>query len=368
VIGPGSAVRRLARSAVRRVLRIGHLRKVVEAELTAARRAAPGPAVPVIALPQPTFVDAHGTEHVLDPGLRDRLKPAWRTMCDPDEAAAPPSDEVLRGRARKAVTTVGELERVLDLVAGVAVGGRILEVGCYDGAVGFELSRRPGTTVIGSDLARYYVVQRPGVPEDAAIEAQAIALAELRERARSIAAVPPGSVTFVEDDITSSALQPGSLDRIVSFEVLEHLSRPAAAFAAMAALLRPGGIVYHDYNPYFSINGGHSLVTLDFPWGHARLSPDDLERYMRTIRPAEAEQALRFARESLNRMTLADLRSAMGDGGLEILAVLSWGDRGLLGTLPPTALAEVRRSWPSATLDDLLSTYVTVVARRPVVG
>jgi SAM-dependent methyltransferase len=100
-------------------------------------------------------------------------------------------------------------------------------------------------------------------------------------------------------------LEPDSFDAIVSFEVLEHLRRPAAAFAAMRGLLRPGGVAYHDYNPFFSLFGGHSLCTHDFPWGHARLDHGDVERYLAERRPEAAAQTLRFFDESLNRMTLS---------------------------------------------------------------
>jgi SAM-dependent methyltransferase len=170
---------------------------------------------------------------------------------------------------------------------------------------------------------------------------------------------------FVEDDITASALEPGSFDAIVSFEVVEHLQRPDAAFAAMARLLRPGGIAYHDYNPFFSVSGGHSLCTLDFLWGHARLDGVDFERYVREIRQAEADQVLRFYRESLNRLTLADLRRAIEKAGLDLLALVPWTDRALAPLLTADVLAEIRRSHPTAGVEDLLSTFVSVIARRP---
>jgi SAM-dependent methyltransferase len=149
-----------------------------------------------------------------------------------------------------------------------------------------------------------------------------------------VAGRPVGSVTFVEDDITASTLEPATFDLIVSFEVLEHVARPADAFAAMARLLRPGGVMFHDYNPFFSTIGGHSLSTLDLPWGHARLSDDDVERYLREMRPAEVEQALRFYRDSLNRMTLADLRDAIAGAGLESVAIIPWHQRSLLARQP----------------------------------
>jgi SAM-dependent methyltransferase len=360
-MNPLRPVRRSVRALVRRILAIGPVRRVVESEL--ARSSRPASVAAPAALP--TFTDRHGVEHRLDPTLRDRLKPNWRLMCDPGALAAPPTDKTTQDRVRKAVKAAAEVERILELTTGTGVSGRVLEVGCYDGSAAFELSRRPGTTIVASDLARYYVVQRPGQAEDAAIAAEEVALARLRERAQQAAGRPEGSVTFVEDDVTYSALEPASFDLIVSFEVLEHVARPDDAFAAMARLLRPGGVMYHDYNPFFSMIGGHSLATLDLPWGHARLSDDDVERYLREIRPTEVEQALRFHRDSLNRMTLADLRDALDGAGLESIAIIPWYSRSLVGAATPQVLAEVRALYPRATIEDLLATFVAVVARNP---
>jgi SAM-dependent methyltransferase len=346
---------------VRRGLAIAQIRRLVEGELARASRASPvGPPTSL-----PPFTDRHGVTHPLDPTLRDRLKPDWRAMSDPDAQA--PTDETLCARVRKAAKGVNELERLLAVTAGVAVTGTILEVGCYDGSAAFELSRRAGARVVASDLARYYVVQRPGQPKEEAVAAERAVLATLRGRAAAAAGLQPANVAFVEDDITASALEPERFDLIVSFEVLEHVQRPPQALAAMARLLRPGGVMYHDYNPFFSAIGGHSLATLDLAWGHARLDAADVERYLREIRPAEADQALRFYHESLNRMTLADLRDAIAAAGLELLDVVPWYQRALLTDLEPEVLAEVRRNYPTATLEDLLATFVAVVARRPIV-
>jgi SAM-dependent methyltransferase len=311
------------------------------------------------------FVDSHGVEHPLDPGLRDRLKPGWRTMTDPVAAALPPTDEAIRARTLSAAKSIADASALLASATDIPLAGRILEVGCYDGAVAWQLAGRDGTEVVASDLASYYVAQRPDRPAASAVERQLVALDALRERARVAAGATVGSVAFVEDDVTESRLQPGSFDAIVSFEVLEHVRGPEGAFASMTRLLKPGGLLYHDYNPFFSIIGGHSLCTLDFPWGHASLDAADFERYLREIRPGEAEQAGRFYSESLNRLTLADLRVAIRSSRLDILAIEPWPDRSLLSHLSPTTLGEVRRAYPTAALDDLLATFVTVVARRP---
>ncbi len=354
-------IKRTVRALVRRGLAIKPVRRLVEGELASAHHGAA--AAPPIALP--AFTDRHGTTHELDASLRDMLKPNWRDMLDPDASATSLTNDALRARVRKAARAITELERVLGATAGVAVTGRILEVGCYDGSAAFELSRRAGMRVIASDMAHYYVVQRPGEPEDQAVRNEAVALAALRERARVTAGVVPGSVEFVEDDITASVLEPGSFDLIVSFEVLEHLARPRDAFVAMARLLRPGGLMYHDYNPFFSAIGGHSMAMLDLAWGHIRLDDADVERYLREMRPTEADQALRFYRDSLNRMTRADLEVAIEAAGVELLVVVPWHQRNLLPQISPQVYAEVQRNYPSVAIGDLLATFVTVAARRP---
>lgn len=365
-----SPLRSLARAAIRGLLRQPRLFAVVDREMSAMRRPAPDtePTAASVSAPaaqDPTFVDRHGTVHTLQPGHRDKWKPQWRTMCDPVSAAAQPTDAALRARAKSAEKVVEEASRLVAAVAGRPLEGRILEVGCSDGSAAYVLARNPRNMVVGSDLARYCVVQRPHEPSDRAVAEQQVILAQVRDRAAGVAGVPPERVRFVEDDVTASRLEPGSFDAIVSFEVLEHVADPFGTMAAIGRLLVPGGVTYHDYNPFFAINGGHSLCTLDMPWGHARLDRADVVRYLTTIRAAEADQALRFYDESLNRMTMAELRESVVAAGLELLAVIPWHARTLLETLTPEVVTDVRRAYPSARPEDLLGTFVSVVARKP---
>ena len=58
-------------------------------------------------------------------------------MLDPEAASRPPSDEVVRRRARKAVSSAREASTAVGAAAGARLAGRILEVGCYDGAVAY---------------------------------------------------------------------------------------------------------------------------------------------------------------------------------------------------------------------------------------
>jgi SAM-dependent methyltransferase len=353
-------LKRIVRASVRYGLRQKRVRGVVEAELARRR-------VSLMAehATGQFFVDRYGVSHPLNPELRDRLKPGWRAMLDPVAAARPPSIKELRFRARGAVDTVREANQVVAAVTGRSLTGRLLEIGCDDGAVAFQLARRDGTQVVASDLAQYSVVQQPGRLNDGNLQAQQAVLGTLRERARLVAGIPSHRVQFVEDDICASNLESESFDAIVSFEVLEHVASPRAAFGSMARLLAPGGVAYHEYNPFFSVVGGHSLCTLDIAWGHARLEPVDFERYLAEIRPAEVDQALRFYRENLNRLALADLRMAVAQAKLELMAVLPWSDRTLAPDLTLQIVSEVQRAYPAATAEDLLATFVSVIVRKP---
>src|SRR5690349_9292811 len=147
--------KRTARAGVHRVLDVDRLRAAIEADLATRRRGGHG-ASAAAGDPAPfpagtTFTDRHGTRHVLDPGLRDRLKRRWRTMFDAEAATRLPTSAELAARAKAAERNVAEAQRLVAAVTAAPLGGRILEVGCHDGAVAWQLSRIAGSEVVASD-------------------------------------------------------------------------------------------------------------------------------------------------------------------------------------------------------------------------
>ena len=169
----------------------------------------------------------------------------------------------------------------------------------------------------------------------------------------------------MQSDIANRAILETQLaDVILSWEVLEHLKHPARAFEQMFRVLRSGGIAFDEYNSFFSQDGGHSLCTLDFPWGHARLSPQDFKRYLREIRPSEEEVARRFYRHNLNRMTTADLRRFATGAGFTLLSILPWTKSRHFDELPSETLSDTTSSYPSCQLTDLISPTVWVLMRK----
>lgn len=101
-------------------------------------------------------------------------------------------------------------------------GQRLLDVGCGPGTLTADLARRvsPGE-VVGVDVA-------------SSVVEEAVAYA---------AESDVGNVSFRVGDFRDCGLQPGSFDVVHAHQVLQHLSDPVGAMAAMAQLARPGGIV-----------------------------------------------------------------------------------------------------------------------------
>ena len=98
----------------------------------------------------------------------------------------------------------------------------VLEVGCGTGAQTVALAQSsPGARIISIDIS-----------------ADSLAEAKARVGAADIA-----NVEFLEADIFALPFSPDSFDHVFVCFVLEHLSRPREALAALKKLLRPGGTI-----------------------------------------------------------------------------------------------------------------------------
>lgn len=173
------------------------------------------------------------------------------------------------------------------------------------------------------------------------------------------------SPRLIEDDLTRSQLPAASFDLIVSWQTLEHVMDLPAAMHSMRRLLRPGGLTFHEYNPFFALDGGHSLCTLDAPWLHARLAPDDVQRFLRKHRPATADEAWAFYAHALNRQPQSAVMEAAARAGLATEAFVPRTRTEDLMLLTPEVLAEARSLDGRVTVVDLISRIVRVVLRSP---
>ncbi|PWT84742.1 MAG: 2-polyprenyl-3-methyl-5-hydroxy-6-metoxy-1,4-benzoquinol methylase [Blastocatellia bacterium] len=123
------------------------------------------------------------------------------------------SVEWLRARAERS-----EFARVLDRA--IPGDARIVEIGCGTGQMSLYLARAD-RLVVGADLAR----------------------GSLRLAAEAARRFGIDRVQFVETDLFRPGLRTSSFDVVYSSGVLHHTPDPRKAFARIAPLARPGGMI-----------------------------------------------------------------------------------------------------------------------------
>ncbi|MBN1826834.1 MAG: class I SAM-dependent methyltransferase [Candidatus Eisenbacteria bacterium] len=100
--------------------------------------------------------------------------------------------------------------------APLTVGKRVLDAGCGCGYGSYHLARAGAASVLGIDVSEE-------------------AIAYCRENH------PHDAVAYERRDVLETGLEAGSFDRIVAFEVFEHVDRPERFLDEMKRLLRPDG-------------------------------------------------------------------------------------------------------------------------------
>jgi SAM-dependent methyltransferase len=179
-----------------------------------------------------------------------------------------------------------------------------------------------------------------------------------------IARVINSDVRFAAGDITrQTEFKSESFDIIDSASVLEHINDLEAGFHEMHRLLRPGGLMIHQYNPFYCANGGHALAILDCPWGHVRLTRDELRSYIEAHRPYEAEIAHKWIDHDLNYLPIRDVQRLLVKAGFEIRF---WQQHGSpkrhLKYLSSEVISECLDANPGIALDDLVTGNISFVA------
>ncbi|MFC1628321.1 methyltransferase domain-containing protein [Gemmatimonadota bacterium] len=361
-------LRRIARSILRSVSGHRLIRKIAtfilethHGELPASVSSDPG-----------LFIDSSGNRITLHTGLRDWLKPDWRSMFAPATAGGSGVPIVPEAAAHASRRSVEEALRFLHTTGFELEGKKVVEIGCYDGTRSFALAGLGAAGVTATDIPEYYLNQNEHATlSDDEIESgrqlQILRFTVGVEVCERVFGWPDlkACVAFREDDICASDLPDEEYDLVVSWEVLEHVQRPDDLFRSIARILRPGGVSFHEYNPFFSMNGGHSLCTLDFLWGHARLSTADFARYLQELRPREAEMAMRFFTRNLNRMSFGDIRGSVQEAGLELVSFLPWFDSFDERHLDREIFESIRALYPTVTPEDMLARNVWILLRKP---
>ncbi len=204
----------------------------------------------------------------------------------------PPEDTLsgLRGRAAKS-----EFARLLDQA--IPGDARILEVGCGTGQMSLFLATAD-RIIVGADLTR----------------------ASLELGADAARRYDVDRVRFVETDLRSPGLAEGAFDVVYSSGVLHHTPDPRQSFAAIARLVRPGGIIVLGlYNVYARFP--HRLRRAIASLTGLRFIPFDPVLRARDAEPERRKAWLRdqYIHPEEHRHTIAEVQSWFAESDIEYL-------------------------------------------------
>jgi 2-polyprenyl-3-methyl-5-hydroxy-6-metoxy-1,4-benzoquinol methylase len=228
----------------------------------------------------------------------------------------PPRDTLATFRARAGHNA---FVRLLDHA--IAGDARIVDVGCGTGQMSLYLARGD-RLVVGVDLTRASL----------ALGRAAAQRFDLRR------------VHFVETDLRDAGLRPGTFDVVVSTGVLHHTPDPRQAFAAVAALARPGGvIVLGVYNAFARIP-----LRVRRTIARAckfRVVPGDPVLRDRRTEPARRDAWLRdqYLHPEEHRHTLREVQHWFAENGVKYLRTYPstvWDDND-----PPDLFAPAADDW-----------------------
>ncbi|HBS85723.1 MAG: hypothetical protein A2W91_13530 [Bacteroidetes bacterium GWF2_38_335] len=310
-----------------------------------------------------SFVDSKGNSHILYNELRNIVKPGASSVAEAMKKEKVYTDDEISKMARNSSLLT---DRLLSFTRAFGVNiskSEILEIGCHSGVVSYALADM-GATVTGTEFSGYKVEStRMTEVTQTTLNKADESLQILRKRVAGHFK-NADNVKFVDDDICNSVLPTGAFDIVVSWDVLEHLAEPANAFENISRILKKGGISVNEYNPFFSLNGGHSLCTLDFFWGHVRLGEKDFLKYLEQERKTEYDQAKSFYLKGLNRMSIEKMKKYAEKAGLKLLACYQFTREQHIRMLTGDILDQCKQNYPEITPVDLTTPKVIVVFQK----
>jgi len=153
-------------------------------------------------------------------------------------------------------------------------------------------------------------------------------------------------------------------DLLFSWECLEHFVNPKKALLSINRILKPGGYPYHSYNPFFALDVGYCLCTLDILWGRAVLSAEGFLKYTREFQLNKLTLSTSFYLKCLNRMTIVDLEKFAKKTKLETMLLIPSPNPEYLKILDLQTLKRVKELLPSIDILELISPWITIVHKK----
>jgi ubiquinone/menaquinone biosynthesis C-methylase UbiE len=181
-----------------------------------------------------------------------------------------------------------------------AANSAVLDIGCGGGGMTLALKERLGfRTVVGIDFK---------------IAPEFKPVAELPGANGSLAT----GIFFLRGDAENIPAKDGTFDRALCTDMLEHCTDARKILAEIRRCLKPGGLLFCCFTPYYGPRGGHLWLHIPLPWAHLCL-PRNLIRGFITMQgdysaDITAASVLRQF-ETLNDTTTAEVDAILSELG-----------------------------------------------------
>lgn len=173
-------------------------------------------------------------------GVLEHVIVWWCRRRQPAVYFDPGTQSLTEVRRREADRYVGEFVKHVDVR-----GKRVVEIGCGEGGFSWALAEHGADWVLGIDIAT---------------ESVARAGRALKEKAPA--------VRFAAHDASRLGLVDNSVDVIFTMASFEHFMDPGAVIGECRRVLKPGGILYACFEPWYGPYGGHLFDFIGIRWVH----------------------------------------------------------------------------------------------------
>lgn len=163
------------------------------------------------------------------------------------------------------------------------------------------------------------------------------------------------------------ALPDCSVDIVFTIATFEHFPDSAGVLRESLRVLRPGGLLYASFEPYYGPGGGHYFDLIGLPWVHLLFPERYLVQAWAHLAPTNPDlSALNFTmvatdrglkRRWLNRMTVRRFDALVRATPFEVL-------ERRVRLVKNVQTLQLSRLLPRA-VREVLTTNITVVLRRP---
>ena len=208
--------------------------------------------------PFSVFADSKGNNFSLLKGYRDLIKPGWQNMFKIKLDLPKDKKSIIESALKK----VCLIKKYLSIYNFYFDDINVLEVGCWGGADAYALVTLGVGHIDAIDIPNYGVRQNVDMDKKNSLHLKK--QSEFLQKFRNFIAESyldmgysdiEKKVMFFDKDIVNFD-EREIYDLIISWETLEHIINPEIALKNMFKALKPGGMCFHEYNPFFQLMGG----------------------------------------------------------------------------------------------------------------